>query len=417
MEPTSLIEIDLAAIDHNLDVVRTSLGGGRKRPRPGVCAVLKADAYALGAVRLARRLEGLGVDMIAVYTPQQARELIDASIGTPILMLMPIRGLKRDDRLYRAACRGQLHLTVHDAPNLESLVAIADGLGISLPVHLELDTGMSRGGVPIGQDRSQAGGLLARIDEHPRLRLAGIYTHFASADRDEALTRTQHDRFTRWLAARRDLVPPECLVHEASTFGVFRARTYHARMVRVGLALLGYAEGEFADPDEFELRRFAARLRPALRWTSRVVQLKDVGRRATVGYRSTWRAKRPTRLALVPVGYADGYPLALSNKGVAGIELPGGAIEHAPVVGRVSMDQLTLDVTDLPRDAVRLGTTVELISALADAPNALPALASSAGTISHELLCRLSPRVPRAYSVAIGEHAARRHAESTTNAR
>lgn len=408
VEPASRIQIDLGAIEHNLETVRDALraGAGSASATPAVCAVLKADAYALGAPRIARRLEGLGIDMIAVYTPAQARELIDGAIGTPILLLMPVRSFTRDDRLYRAASRGQLHLTVHDAQNLDAIVDIADALAIVLPVHLELDTGMSRGGVPIGDGLTQAGGLLARIDEHPRLRLAGVYTHFASADCDDELTRAQHERFEAWLDEHDDQIPDDCMIHEANTFGLFRATEFHRRMVRIGLALLGYASEEFGDPDLFELQDEAAGLRPVVRWTSRVVQLKDIPPGTPVGYRSTWRAERPTRLALVPVGYADGYPLSLSSTGSVGFDLPDAITGYAPVVGRVSMDQITVDVTDLPREAVRVGSVAEIVSTRPDAPNSLPNLAAKAGTITHELLCRIGSRIPRTYVLGIRDEAA-----------
>ncbi len=391
-EPASRIEVDLAAVAHNVGVIRRVLGTGRGgRPPAALCAVLKADGYGLGAARLARRLATLGVEMLAVYTPEQARGLVEAAISIPMLVLMPVRELERSDVLYRAASRGRLHLSIHDRDNLQGVGEIADRQGITIPVHVEVDTGMSRGGVEPGE----AAQLIARIDRHARLRLAGVFTHFNSADADERLTRHQSETFERFLRDVEPLIPEDCLIHQANTFAMFREAGLHRDMVRVGLGLLGFGAEEFADPDEFTLRHEAAELRPCMRWMSRVVHLKTIEAGKPVGYGATWTAPRISRIALVPVGYADGYPLALSNKGSVAIELPDGERAFAPIVGRVSMDQITVDVTDLPASAVGVGTSVEVVGQDPAAPNHLPTLARQAGTITHELLCRLSHRVPR----------------------
>lgn len=394
LEPTSRVEIDLSGVERNLRSVRTALRSSEAEVPGRVCAILKADAYGLGAARVAKRLDAAGVDMVAVYTPSQALDIIDTNISAPILLLMPVRSFSRDSRLYRAASRGQLHLTVHDASNLEGVIEIADGLGITLPVHLELDTGMCRGGVPI--DGALAESMMCRIGEHPRLRLAGLSTHFASADADAGRTAEQHERFVEWLSARRHMVPDGCVTHEANTFGVYRSGAFHAGMVRVGLGLFGYASEEFGDAASFALLEEASSLEHVVRWTSRVVQTKLVASGSRVGYGGTWRAARETRLALVPVGYADGYPLSLSNRGEVGLATPEGVV-HAPIVGRVSMDQMSVDVTDVPEASSGVGAEVEIVSRRRGAPNSLPELARRAGTITHELLCRVGPRVRRVY--------------------
>jgi len=391
----SRIEVDLTAVSSNVRTVRRVLGGGRTDGSrgAGLCAVLKADAYGLGAARIAKRLAIAGVDMMAVYTPDQARALIDAAVMSPILILMPVYDLDRSDTLYRSATRGQTHFTIHGMDSLRAIGEAADLQGWTLTVHLEIDTGMSRGGVPL----KDAAEVLKEIRRRPRLRLAGIANHLASADCDEAFTREQSDRFGAWLASMGDLVPQDCVIHEANTFGVFRAATYHRTMARVGLALLGYASEEFAKPEEFAFAGEAERLRPAARWLSSLVQTRVIEPGTPVGYGGTWRAQRRTRVGVVPVGYADGYPLALSNKSKMGVNLVSGVKAFVPVVGRVSMDQTMLDLTDLPETEVRLGSEVEVFGNDRTAPNHLPTLARQAGTISHELLCRLSPRLLRQY--------------------
>lgn len=393
VDVNSRLEIDLAAIEHNVATVRRACSASLGRDI-GVCSVLKADAYGLGAARIAKRLEIAAVEMIAVFTPDQARALVEAAIRTPLLVLMPVRSFLRTDPLYRAVVEGRLHFSVHDDEQVSSLIKHADRFGVVLPMHIEVNTGMNRGGAK----PDEAARLAARIAAHPRLVLAGAYTHFSSAESDDELTREQAAMFAAWLEKTAALRKGVCPSHQAATFATFRSADLHGDMVRVGAALLGYCAEEIADPENCELMEHARALKPAVRWVSRVAHITQrIEEGEAVGYGATWRAKRPTRLALAPVGYADGYPLALSNKGMVRVEAPGGVMMNAPVVGRVSMDQITIDVTDLPEGAVKIDTPVELIGAERGAANHLPTLAHAAGTVFHELLCRLSPRIPRVY--------------------
>ncbi|MFU8827991.1 MAG: alanine racemase [Phycisphaerales bacterium] len=424
MSGTSVIEIDLTALERNLALIRGVLScglddgpgaGSQPAPQrgPGVCAVLKADGYGLGAVRLAKRLVApkstRGVEMIAVYTPEEARELIEAAIPVPILVLMPVSGFDRHDPLYHALSKGQIHLTIHDRDNLDAIMKTAEHLGAVLPVHLKIDTGMSRGGAT----PREAGALLGRIAAHPRLRLAGVFTHFACADSNADITRDQAQSFLNVLRLNEARLPGDCVIHESNSYGVFRSAALHADMVRCGLGLLGYCAESMQSDDRFEFRDAARQLCPVLRWTSRVVQTKHIAPGTPVGYGSVWTAPRrsagDTRLAIVPVGYADGYPVALSSDrggdgsldpertARVGFEISTGIRAFAPVVGRVSMDQIIVDITDLPEQSIGVGAGVEIVGHNPGAPNHLPTLAKLAGTITHELLCRLSPRIERRY--------------------
>ncbi len=391
---TSRIDVDLAAVEHNVGVVRraTRAGGGAA---VGLCAVLKADGYGLGAVRLAKRLAIAGIDMAAVYTPDQARALLDASLpgSMPIHVLMPVRELERADPLYRALLAGQVHLTLHDQDSFRAVAEIAQSLGLVIPVQVEVDTGMSRGGALA----DEALAMIVRVSEHPRLKLAGVFTHCAAADSDPEQTRRQAAAFDDVIKRAGAAIPPECLIHQASTYGLFRSASLHRRMVRVGLALLGYGGEEFADPAGVGLIEHAKDLLPCVRWVSKIVHTKWIEAGTPVGYGCTWRAKRRTRLGLVPVGYADGYPRALSNKARVGVELANGVRAFVPQVGTVSMDQITVDLTDLPETGLGVGSWVELVGNDRSAPNHLPELAKQAGSITHEMLCRFGPRVPRNY--------------------
>ncbi len=407
MRDASVIEVDLSAVAHNMGVLRRIVGSAC-----ALCPIVKADGYGLGAVRIARCLldpsSGGGADMLAVYTPDQAAELVLAAIGGPVLVLMPVREIGRADDLYRSLICGRLHLSVHDGAHLDDLVRLTERYAVAIPVHLEVDTGMSRGGC----DLAEAPDLLNRIDVNPRLQLAGIYTHFADSHGDEELTDRQDAEFERLIKQQASLIPRDCIVHAANTCATIRDRKYHKSMVRVGQAWAGYG------PECISSGRIIAEsehLQPSVTWSSSIVQLKTIEEGTTVGYGSTWTAKRQSLIGLIPTGYADGYPHALSGSdgraasakvGVI-LDTPGGCTrEYAPVVGAVNMDQITIDLTDVVGgtaggDArLGVGTPIELITPDRDAPNHLVALAAMARTNPYEILCRLNPRIRRVYHQA-----------------
>lgn len=402
MSDTSLICIDLSSVDHNMRVLRRIVG-----PNCAVCPIVKADGYGLGVAPIARRLVAAGADMLAVYTPQQAAELARAAVGGPILILMPVREIARGDEAYRLMINGRLHLTVHDNDHLDDLLHLAEHFATLIPVHVDVDTGMSRGGCQ--PDETPL--VVKRIAGSRWLHLAGLSTHFAQADADAGLTKKQLAVFDALVQKCAPLMPPDCLIHAANTFATFTHRRFHKSMVRVGQAWAGYGS-QWINAGQF--RRKAEELRPIITWRSHLVQVKTIKRGTSVGYGSTWTAKRRSRIGLVPVGYADGYSTGLGSTdanpkpacvGVVMDPPPakGAAVRFVPVVGQVNMDQITIDLTELipsgGGDSAQIGpgTTVELISPDPAAPNHLPALAKAAGTIPHELLCRLNPRIKRVY--------------------
>jgi alanine racemase len=383
MTPTSRLDIDLSALDANLRAWRNTLGD-----RCAICAVVKADGYGLGAVPLARRLVAAGVTMLAVYCPEQAAQLATAGFVTDLLVLMPVEALERTDALYRPAVAGRLHLAVHSPEHLEQVEAIGLQFGARLPVHLEIDTGLSRGGML--PDLAES--LLRSLPGRRGVKLAGLFTHTASPDQDIGFTDLQLSRFDELLRRCAPLIAPEVAIHFAGTYAALRDRRYHKTTVRLGLGLLGYGAQELAGPP---ILPQPPSLRPVLRWLSRVVHLHDVPAGATVGYNAMYTTPRPSRLGIVPVGYADGYPVALSNRSVVRVRLDDGSLRAAEVRGRINMDQIIIDLTGLP--AVRPGAEVELIAADPAAPNALPALARLAEATCYELLAGLSPRLLRRY--------------------
>jgi alanine racemase len=388
--PLSRFEIDLSVIPHNLDRIREAL-----EPGVGVCAVLKADAYGLGAVRIASQLSRCGVDMVAVYTPAQAQVVLRSRVTCPVLVLAPVRDTEGLDGLEGALAAGVVQLAVHDPEHVRQLAESARRLGAPLHVHVEADTGMARGGLT----EPEALDVIKLVHYSDDLKLAGVYTHLAAAGEDEEYTEQQADAFDQLLGAAQPFLPEDCIIHEANSFGVLRGKRHQRRMIRVGLLWAGYGPEEYRG----EPATPVLGLRPILRWTSTVVHLKTIPAGARVGYGGIWQATRASRLALVSVGYADGYPLHLGrttegpNRGEVAFRLPDGEVRFAPVVGRVSMDQLTVDVTDLPEGAIRTGDEVELVSRDPHAPNHLPTLARRAGSITHDLLCRFGPPINRTY--------------------
>lgn len=410
----SWLEIDLAQLQQNVAAIRALLGrSGSDAGSPtgaALCGVIKKNAYGLGAAALAPRLLQAGCQMLAVYSAQEAEELIKHSVSGPILVLMPVRDLSRTDGLYRHAMAGKLHLSVHDLGQVEALNRLGQRFGMRIPIHLYVDTGMSRAGL----SEAELVQLVSDLDAWRYVRVAGVYSHLATADSDIAFAHEQRQRFEQLIDRVADALPQGVIHHLANTCGMMRGPQFHFDLVRVGLGLLGYAPD--LEPDDTaqgkgkqskqatpatEDSPLAGLLRPVVRWVSRVVHVQRYESGSPVGYQSTHRLKRSSVLGVVPVGYGDGYPLLLSNRGVVRVQ-PAGATEPvgtARVLGCVNMDQIVIDLTELAQDhpGSLLEATVELISADPEAPNALPRLAAMARSHCYEMLCRLSPRLPRRY--------------------
>jgi len=396
MRDTSVIEIDLASVASNLSRFRQMIGPGR-----ALCPVLKADAYGLGAVRIAHVARHSGAEMLAVYTPDQAAEILGSAVGLPVLVLMPVQDLSRADEFYRGVMCGQVHLAVHDESHLRRLMALADRLGCSLKVHLEIDTGMSRGGCLA----ADAGRLIQMCLAHARLRLHGVFTHFSSSEDRSDVTEQQARIFDEAIEPIRHRLPAPCLIHLANTCAVLRDASLHRGMVRIGQGWAGYGPELMQVPSPAGA---CGLLRPCVTWSSRLVQIKSIPEGQSVGYGAGWTASRETTLGLIPVGYADGYPRALSGldggirRAEVAVILEEGSVvrrAYAPVVGAVNMDQIMIDLTDLihARESLRVGMPVELITPDREAPNHLVTLARIAQTSPYEILCRLSPRLRRVY--------------------
>lgn len=374
------VHVALDAVAANVESIRASLEGPCT-----LGAVVKADAYGLGAQPIAQQLARCGVEWLMVYSPGEAAELAALKLPVRILVLMPVTALGRSASLRRLADEGRLHLTVHSATQLRALQRIGRRLERPLPVHVKIDTGMTR----LGMDEQAADRILSAVAEAPQLQLAGVFTHPSSADEDTAYTEEQFQRFTAVCDRHAPIITGDVVKHFANTPAMLRDRRYHLDMVRVGLSLYGYGTSDVAGEP---MRSDPPALRPSVRWTSHIVHVRDVPAGTAVGYNAQFVTTRPSRLGVVPVGYKHGYPLLCSDRAIMRV---GQSLHEAPVRGAVSMDQTTVDLTD--DDDAGLGSPVEIISDDPAAPNALPRLAALARSHCYEMLCRLSPHLSRSY--------------------
>jgi alanine racemase len=347
---------------------------------PGVklCAPLKANAYGHGIAVVAPALYDAGADEAAVATIFEARELRRLGWDRSILVLGNVLAVadepERHERL-DAVISHRLALSITDEATVGLLATIKSPA--SIDVQLKIDTGMGRMGV--APDRALD--LIRAIRATSSLRLTGIYSHFATADFAELdLARQQLATFRRTLTELSDFLPRGVTRHLANSAATVTMPEAHFDMVRPGLALYGYIPAE----------HMAARisLQPILRLVTHLTAVKELPAGHCVGYGQTFTTRRPTRLGIVPIGYYDGFLRALSNAAVVSTELG-----DAPVVGRVSMDQLALDLTDLP--PLRPGAPIALISDDPARPNSVAAIARRLGTISYEVTCLLGQRIDR----------------------
>jgi alanine racemase len=373
--PRSWAEIDLEAIKYNVRVLRRLIAPAQ------FTAVVKANAYGLGAVPIARAVLEAGAAGLAVSSCEEGQELRRAGIGGPILIL----GYVSDD-LAGAAVEADLTLTVNSPEFARALSRAVQNRRRQnpLPVHLKLDTGLHR----YGLEPAQALEMCQLIAGLPGLELQGLYTHFASGDEaDRSFVLEQKRRFDQTRATLEShgfYFAQQHLSNSASAITVKEARY---GFVRFGLALHGY----HATPEvEVEARKAGLFLKPALTLKSMVVRLSNLPAGETVGYNRTYKAAEMRQVALIPIGYADGYRRSLSNKGQ--VLIRG---QRARVLGRVSMDQIVVDVTGIP--GLVEGEEVVLIGAQGEDAITLEEVAAWCDTITHEILTGLGRRVKRIY--------------------
>lgn len=359
-------EVDLAALEHNYRALRSNLEPGRK-----FVGVVKANAYGHGALPVAKKLEALGAEYLAVACLAEAVELREGGVAAPILILGGTPG-----ELAGELIRYDLTQTLFDLPTARAYSQAAAAAGKGLKVHLKADTGMGRLGF-VGPGRVED---ILTACALPGLEAEGLFTHFADADGSEEYTMAQFTDFLDLrdaLAARGRTFP---LCHCAASAATLRYPCTHLDMVRPGIALYGHY------PDEGSVGLDGPGLIPVMTVKTRVAAVRTLPAGACISYGRTRALSRESRVAVLPIGYADGLHRGLSNR--MEVAFPQG---RAPILGRVCMDLCMADVTDLP--GVEAGDVAEVFG------QALPLEEKSdvLGTISYELLTAVAPRVPRVY--------------------
>lgn len=393
MHSTSTIRLDRDALEENLQVIRRIAG-----PGVSLCPVVKADAYGIGASRIVPRMVEQGVELIAVYSPIEAAAVSEYSGSVPILVLMPIREIDRGAAIVGLLARNRLHLVAHDEAQVECLEREVETFGNQLHMHLELDTGMGRGGC----NAEEGARVLARIASNPRLSLAGVMTHLPDPLGDPDGARQQEGQLRAFLKVNSHLIPDTCQVHAAATASALCDGSMQFDMIRVGLAWTGVTD-HLSAPSSGDIQ-IESRLRPILSWWSDLVHVRRLPIGSTIGYGSRWRARRDSVIGLVPVGYAHGFPEPLAGRNHRVI-VHGRSGPHAvPVVGAVNMDQVTIDLTDV--GPIEVGDAVELISNDPTSPAHLGRVAERVGRTPYALLAGLDPRVQRVMVAGQERHAA-----------
>jgi alanine racemase len=367
-------EIDLAALERNLRLIRASLP-----PHMRYVAVVKADAYGHGLHHVAARLMHAGADLFAVANVTEAAALRELGPGWPILVLSPL--LPEEDR---ALADHDLAATVSSAGEVARFDAIGRAAGKPIPVHLKIDTGMGR----LGVWHEEAPALHEKIAAAPHLRLAGVYTHFASPD-DAAFTAEQRRRFLAGLEKCAGLELDGLFVHADNSAGIETmpgASPFNA--VRVGLLQFGVL------PHPHSLLA-SVRTEPVFSFYTRVGLVKTLPRGTSISYGRTHILARDSVLAILCAGYADGLPRSASNR--AHVLIRG---RRCPVLGRVTMDQTVVDVTGVP--GVECGDAAVLIGRQEGAEITLTEFSHAADTIPWETLTSVTKRVPRLYKTVLG---------------
>ncbi|MBZ5542358.1 MAG: alanine racemase [Acidobacteriia bacterium] len=368
-------EISLSKLRRNYDRVR-KLAGARR-----MMAVIKADAYGHGAVPIAKSLAACGVDWFGVATVEEALELREAGIAQPILLL---GGLYMSDPAH--LIEYQLSPTVSSTARLDTYAECARRFGKSIEFHLKVDTGIGRLGLPL----DRLGAFLQHYRELRGLELTGFFTHLASA---EDLVATQNEeqaaRFRSALEALRASGIDPKWTHVSNSAALWVGLKFPENLVRVGALLFGYCMPILAPPGRETPK--GEPFEPVLTFKSRVVYLKDVPTGTPLGYGGAFHTRRPSRIATVPVGYADGLSRSLSNRGRTIIR-----DRYARIVGNISMDLALLDVTDTP--GVDIGDEVILLGSSPHCSITALEIAQEIGTVPYEVLCSIGKRVPRIYA-------------------
>lgn len=365
-------EIDLDAIAHNVREIRRITN-----KRAEIMGAVKADAYGHGVVETVRTMLENGVDRLAVSMLDEAIQLRKLGIDVPILILSYTDPERAEEIIVNNVTQ-----TIFSHDLAKSLSEAAVRLNRSVKIHVKVDTGMTRVGFMSGYSAIKN---VIEISTLPNIIIEGLFTHFASADeKDRSYTIMQFEKFMSICNELSRVGVHIPIKHVCNSAGLLEYPEMHMDMVRPGIILYGIYPSQDVDRNKIVLK-------PAMALKANVILVKDVEMDTYVSYGRIYKTKKQTRLATVPIGYADGYTRLLSNKGEM---LING--QRVPVVGRICMDQCMVDVTDV-MEAVNAGDEAVIIGKQQGIEISAEELAESFGTISYEVLCIIGKRIPRVY--------------------
>ena len=364
--------VDLDAVEYNMERMKDNIKEGVQ-----MLAVIKTDGYGHGAVQIAKMLEEKAyIWGYATATLEEAVLLRHAGIKKPVLVLGCIFPDEMDE-----AIENEVRITTYTTEIAQMLSERAVSLGKNAYVHIKLDTGMARLGFQITEESA---GEITEIAKMPGLSLEGLFTHFAKADEtDKSYTDKQFEKYM-WMKEvleKRGVIFP--YYHCSNSAGIIDIRETNLDLVRAGISIYGLYPSE-------EVVKENVPLKPAMELVSHVAHVKWVPAQTSVSYGGTYVTDKETKIATIPVGYGDGYPRSLSNKGY--VLIHG---KKAPILGRICMDQFMVDVTEIPK--VKYGDKVTLIGN--DGKEKLPVeiLSDLSGRFNYEFVCDLGKRIPREY--------------------
>lgn len=366
MRPT-WVEIDIANLRHNLNEVRRIVGA-----RPKILVPVKADAYGHGIAQISRALERWGVNYLGVSSADEGMEVRESGVKLPVLVMGAIM---EDD--VKQCIENDLTITLASKELLKKVGSFAKENRMRPKVHIKVDTGMGR----LGIWHRDGEKFIEAVSKWRDIQIEGIYTHFPSADSDGEFTKNQICDFKSLLVALRKKGIKPKYTHAANSIGLMNFKEAHFSLVRPGLMVYGLY------PD---VERGKVNIKPVLSFKTKIAYLKEVPKGRPISYGGTYVTTKRTGVATLPVGYGDGYMRHLSNRGEV---LVHG--RRAPIIGRVSMDHAMVDVTHIENP--KLGDEVVLIGPQGGGFIGAEELAKLCGTISYEIVCAISKRVPRLY--------------------
>lgn len=364
--------INLDAILYNMNSMHQNISEDTK-----IMAVIKADGYGHGAAEVAECIEHL--DYLAGYavaTVEEGLILRNHGIKKPILIL----GYAFPDQ-YDELIAADMRPTVFTREMAQELSQAAGEMGVDCPIHFAVDTGMSRIGYQVTEEAADEMAQIARL---PHIMVEGIFTHFARADEaDKTSAEEQLALFEKMISMLEERGIEIPIKHCSNSAGIVELKEANMDMVRAGITLYGLWPSE-------EVRRDIIDLKPVLSLITHVAYVKDLEAGRAISYGGTYVTKRPSRIATIPVGYADGYARGLSNKGA--VLIHG---KRAPICGRVCMDQFMVDVTDIPE--VKMGDEVILIGSAGEETITMEEVGELSGRFNYEFVCNLGKRIPRVF--------------------